>query len=77
MCSNTLNLILPILPTMPAEMFKANPPLEVAFSLADGPRSMVHGSYFKRSEAFGRSLKTWPKAQLHKAEQSMRWTWGW
>lgn len=75
--SNTLSLILPILPLMPKELFANTPPLELAFSLADGPRSVVHSSFRDRSESLGRAGKTWPKAQLYKAEQAMRWTHGW
>ncbi|WWD15888.1 hypothetical protein CI109_100312 [Kwoniella shandongensis] len=76
-CNNTLTLLLPILPLLPAELFTANPPVELPFSFDDGPRGMVHNTFREKSEALARAGKVWPQAQLDKAEQSMRWTYGW
>ncbi|KAE8538024.1 hypothetical protein D1P53_006091 [Cryptococcus gattii VGV] len=76
-CNNTLSLLLPLLPLMPEEMFSQNPPLELAFSIDDGPRGMVHNTFRERSEALARSGRLWSEAQLHQAEQAMRWTYGW
>ncbi|KAK4683682.1 hypothetical protein P7C73_g6549, partial [Tremellales sp. Uapishka_1] len=76
-CNNTLTLLLPILPLLPAELFTMDPPLELAFSSDDGPRGMVHSAFREHSEALGKAGKVWPKAQLEKAEQGMRWTYGW
>lgn len=39
--SNTLNLMLPILPKFPDDFFNRDPPLEMLFNTDDGPRSMV------------------------------------
>ncbi|WVQ98701.1 hypothetical protein IAU59_005832 [Kwoniella sp. CBS 9459] len=76
-CNNTLTLILPILPLLPKEIFEMNPPLEIPFSYDDGPKGMVHNTFREKAEALARAGKVWPEAQLHKAEQSMRWTYGW
>ncbi|KAK8869838.1 hypothetical protein IAR55_000406 [Kwoniella newhampshirensis] len=76
-CNNTLTLLLPILPVLPEEIYEADPPVELAFSIDDGPRGMVHNTFREKSEALGRAGKVWPQAQLDKAEQSMRWTYGW
>ncbi|RSH91311.1 hypothetical protein EHS25_009610 [Saitozyma podzolica] len=76
-CNNTLTMLLPILPLMPDELFTQDPPVELAFSMSDGPRGMVHNTVRDRSESLGRAGKVWPKAQLYKAEQNMRWTYGW
>ncbi|KIR74135.1 hypothetical protein I310_01732 [Cryptococcus deuterogattii CA1014] len=54
-CNNTLSLLLPLLPLMPEEMSNQNPPLELAFSVDDGPRGMVHNTFRERSEALARS----------------------
>lgn len=53
--SNTLSLLLPLLPLMPEEMFSQIPPLELAFSIDDGPRGMVHNTFRERSEVLARS----------------------
>jgi hypothetical protein len=66
-----------MLPLMPPELFTQDPPFEMAFTLNDGPISVVHDTFKERSEKLGRAGKVWPKAQLDKAEQGMRWTHGW
>nr|XP_019013499.1 uncharacterized protein I206_01567 [Kwoniella pini CBS 10737]OCF52280.1 hypothetical protein I206_01567 [Kwoniella pini CBS 10737] len=76
-CNNTLTLLLPILPLLPDELFSMKPPLEIAFSSDDGPRGMVHNTFREKAESLAKSGTTWPKGQLDKAEQSMRWTYGW
>ncbi|RXK36431.1 hypothetical protein M231_06275 [Tremella mesenterica] len=76
-CNNTLSLLLPIFPLMPKEMFHLDPPLEILFAVDDAPRGMVHHSFRERGEALGRAMKLWPATALHKAEQAMRWTYGW
>ncbi|WVQ70107.1 uncharacterized protein L199_008332 [Kwoniella botswanensis] len=76
-CNNTLTLLLPILSLLPEELFKMNPPLELPFSSDDGPRGMVHNTFREKAENLGRSGNVWPMNQLNKAEQSMRWTYGW
>ncbi|ODO03427.1 hypothetical protein L198_02274 [Cryptococcus wingfieldii CBS 7118] len=76
-CNNTLSYILPILPLLPPDILTLNPPLEIAFSTDDGPRGMVHNSFREKSEALARAGRVWPDGQLHQAEQSMRWTYGW
>nr|XP_019042714.1 hypothetical protein I302_08420 [Kwoniella bestiolae CBS 10118]OCF21644.1 hypothetical protein I302_08420 [Kwoniella bestiolae CBS 10118] len=76
-CNNTLTLLLPILSLLPEELFKMNPPLELPFSSDDGPRGMVHNTFREKAENLARSGKVWPMNQLNKAEQSMRWTYGW
>ncbi|WRT67118.1 uncharacterized protein IL334_004084 [Kwoniella shivajii] len=76
-CNNTLSLILPILPLLPKELFTMKPPLVIPFSIDDGPRGMVHNSFREKAESLAKRGKAWPKAQLDKAEQSMKWTFGW
>lgn len=39
--SNTLHLILPILPRLPDEFFTQDPPLQMVFNADDGPRGQV------------------------------------
>ena len=39
--SNTLNLILPILPKLPPEFFTMDPPLKMVFNADDGPRGQT------------------------------------
>nr|WVH01970.1 glycosyl transferase family 90 protein [Naematelia aurantialba] len=75
--NNTLSLLLPILPLMPPAMFTQNPPLEVVFSIDDGPRCLMHDSFRERSESLGRQMKLWSPPQLVAAENAMRWTYGW
>jgi hypothetical protein len=55
--SNTLTLLLPMLPTLPSEIFQMNPPLELAFSIDDGPRGMVHNDVRERAEAYAKAGK--------------------
>ncbi|WVR05243.1 hypothetical protein IAU60_002255 [Kwoniella sp. DSM 27419] len=76
-CNNTLKVILPILPLMPKELFEMDPPLEIPFSFDDGPRGLVHDTFRAKSEALATAGKTWSEAQLERAEQAMRWTYGW
>ncbi|WWC61152.1 uncharacterized protein I303_103731 [Kwoniella dejecticola CBS 10117] len=76
-CNNKLTLLLPILSLLPDDLFTMDPPLEIAFSSDDGPRGMVHNTFREKAESLAKSGKTWPQAQLDKAEQSMRWTYGW
>ncbi|OXG32358.1 hypothetical protein C367_01126 [Cryptococcus neoformans Ze90-1] len=76
-CNNTLTLLLPLLPLMPEEMFSQTPPVELAFSIDDGPRGMIHNTFRERSEALARAGRLWPESQLQQAEQVMRWTYGW
>lgn len=75
--SNTLELYLPMLPLMPEEMFTMDPPFEMAFSLGDGPRSVVHHNFKEKSETLAKAGKVWSKSDLAKAEHDMRWTHGW
>jgi hypothetical protein len=50
-------MLLPILPLMPDELFTQDPPVELAFSMSDGPRGMVHNTVRDRSESLGRAGK--------------------
>ncbi|ORY33787.1 glycosyl transferase family 90-domain-containing protein [Naematelia encephala] len=75
--NNTLSLLLPILPLMPPEMFTQKPPLEVVFSIDDGPRCLMHDNFRERSESLGRQMKLWSPPQLVAAENAMKWTYGW
>ncbi|WVQ78122.1 hypothetical protein IAT38_000203 [Cryptococcus sp. DSM 104549] len=75
--NNTLSLLIPILPYLPAELFTQDPPLEMAFSIEDGPAGMVHDTFREKSKALAKAGRTWPEMQLTQAEQSMRWTYGW
>lgn len=40
---------------MPEEMFSQIPPVELAFSIDDGPRGMIHNTFRERSEALARA----------------------
>ena len=55
--SNTLELLLPILPLLPQAMFEQDPPLELAFNIDDAPSGMVHSSFRDRGETLGRAGK--------------------
>ena len=55
--SNTLVLLLPILPYLPEAFFHHSPPVSVVFSNDDRPLGMVHSSFRDRSESLGRSGK--------------------
>ncbi|WVQ78070.1 hypothetical protein IAT38_000151 [Cryptococcus sp. DSM 104549] len=76
-CNNTLSLLLPILPLLPAQLFTQNPPLEMAFTNHDGPGGMVHDTFREKSEMLAVQGQLWNVTELQKAEKDMRGTHGW
>lgn len=54
-----------------------DPPFEMAFSMDDGPRYVIHDSLRQQSVALAMAGQVWEADELEKAEKAMGWTYGW